>query len=149
MPEVPGIKGARLAIPSAEVLTLCVILLSRREYGRPAAARMLPYYAAPEENLQSEAGFSKDIMRTLIRTYAEKGSFGTDTYWGGKGLVQMALNMTFARQCGDEELYQKSRYALRSAFEDWLTYTPGFRSIRPDPNLEESYNRRYIIPFRI
>ena len=86
---------------------------------------MMPYYAAPSEDAENADGFRKEVMETLMRSYAEGGGFGADTYWGGKGLVQMALNMTFAKECGNEELYLTSRKKLRDAFENWLTYTPG------------------------
>lgn len=82
---------------------------------------MLPAYAAPVEG----EGFSRDVLDKLMSDYAAKGSFGGDTYWGGKGLVQMALNMSFARQSGNREVYMESRKRLREALVDWLTYTPG------------------------
>lgn len=82
---------------------------------------MLPAYAAPVEG----EGFSRDVLDKLMSDYAAKGSFGGDTYWGGKGLVQMALNMSFARQSGNREVYLESRKRLREALVDWLTYTPG------------------------
>lgn len=84
---------------------------------------MLPYYAAPSEAY--DAGYNHATMRSLMAKYASEGSFGSDTYWGGKGLTQMALNMTFARQTGETEIYEQSKARLRSALEDWLTYTPG------------------------
>ena len=87
---------------------------------------MLPTYAAPkvpEEN--SENPFREDVLRKLMSDYAAKGSFGADTYWGGKGLLQMALNMSFAKESGETEIYEASRKALREALADWLTYTPG------------------------
>lgn len=86
---------------------------------------MMPYYAYPEENPSSESGFSHEVLQTLMKDYAERGGFGADTYWGGKGLVQMALNMTFAKMSGDEEIYNQSRARLKDAFVNWLTYTPG------------------------
>ena len=86
---------------------------------------MLPYYAAPEENLTSASGFRPEIMKMLTDNYAAKGTFGADTYWGGKGLVQMALNMTFAKSTGNIEAYQSSKDKLKETFVNWLTYTPG------------------------
>ncbi len=86
---------------------------------------MLPYYANPAEGDSETNGFSREILDELMREYADKGSFGTDTYWGGKGLVQMALNMTFAAQSGNDELYKQSKTRLREILENWLTYTPG------------------------
>lgn len=82
---------------------------------------MLPYYAAPE----AHEGYDPELMRELIGEYAAGGSFGDDTYWGGKGLTQMALNMTFAKQTGHDDLYDLSKSKLKAALVDWLTYTPG------------------------
>lgn len=86
---------------------------------------MMPAYAAPQESPGSNNGFSLEVMKSLMREYAESGSFGADTYWGGKGLVQMALNMIFAKETDEKELYRQSKAKLRSAFENWLNYTPG------------------------
>ncbi|MBD5234363.1 MAG: hypothetical protein HDS65_09340 [Bacteroidales bacterium] len=86
---------------------------------------MLPAYPAPAEGNTAVDGFDSEIMRSLMSSYASAGSFGGDTYWGGKGLVQMALNMSFAKETGDTEIYETSRRRLREAFENWLTYTPG------------------------
>ncbi len=83
---------------------------------------MLPYYAAPSAD---SPRYSSAIMDELMHTYAEGGSFGGDTYWGGKGLVQMAMNMTFAKTTGNEAEYKTSLSRLRSALVDWLTYRPG------------------------
>lgn len=81
---------------------------------------ILPHYAAP-----ANAGFNPAILSDLTTRYASGGTFGADTYWGGKGLVQMALNMTFALEAGDNATFETSRAKLRAALEDWLTYTPG------------------------
>lgn len=81
---------------------------------------MLPYYALP-----TDAGYNADIMRELLANYAAGGSFGADTYWGGKGLTQMALYMTFAREMGETELFRQCRDRLKAALVNWLTWTPG------------------------
>lgn len=81
---------------------------------------MLPFYAMPEDE-----GFDKERMLWMLNQYATQGGFGSDTYWGGKGLTQMALNMMFAREMGDEELFETCRSRLRSTLENWYTYTPG------------------------
>lgn len=86
---------------------------------------MLPTYAAPAAGDVTENGFDPEILEDLTADYAAEGSFGGDTYWGGKGLTQMALNMTFAKEAGLTAIYDTSRRRLREAFEDWLTYTPG------------------------
>ena len=88
-------------------------------------AGMLPYYAAPRGNDCDANPYDPAVMRSLIESYADGGSFGSDTYWGGKGLTQMALNMTFAKQTGHDDLYERSRAKLRNVLVDWLTYTPG------------------------
>ena len=61
----------------------------------------------------------------MLQRYADTGTFGDDTYWGGKGLTQMALYMTFAREMGKTELFRQCRDRLKEALVDWLTYTPG------------------------
>lgn len=86
---------------------------------------MLPWYAAPSADDSAEHPFRPEVLDRLMADYAAKGSFGGDTYWGGKGLTQMALNMTFARQSGNTEVYEESKRRLREAMTDWLTYTPG------------------------
>lgn len=83
---------------------------------------MLPYFPAPDTNLQ---GYDPERMRSMIADYAQKGSFGADTYWGGKGLTQMAHYMTFAYQIGDNELFEKTKSRLKDALVNWFTYTPG------------------------
>lgn len=85
-----------------------------------AFSGMLPYYAMP-----TDQGFDRSIMRQLLADYAAAGSFGGDTYWGGKGLTQMALYMTFAREMGETELFRQCRDRLKRALVDWLTWTPG------------------------
>lgn len=98
---------------------------------------MLPAYAAPKADDSEKNGFDQAIMDRLMETYAKNGTFGGDTYWGGKGLTQMALNMSFARQTGNTELYELSKSRLREALENWLTYTPG------EENYYLSYFRRW------
>ncbi len=85
----------------------------------------LPWYAAPKEMADLANPYNRERMRQMISDYATKGSFGADTYWGGKGLTQMALYMTFAKEMGEEELFEQCRSRLRESLEDWLTYTPG------------------------
>ena len=82
----------------------------------------LPFFPAPKEDL---TGYSKDRMTSLAADYAAKGSFGADTYWGGKGLTQMMHYMTAALQLGDTATYRLAKNRLKSALIDWLTYTPG------------------------
>lgn len=86
---------------------------------------MLPTYGAPQEGNAPANAFRSEVLETLMADYASRGSFGGDTYWGGKGLVQMAMNMSFAKESGSTAVYEESKRRLREAFEDWLDYTPG------------------------
>lgn len=89
---------------------------------------VLPWFAAPKEMPDLGNPYNRERMRQMIADYAQKGAFGADTYWGGKGLTQMALYMTFAREMGEAALFEQCRSRLREALEDWLTYTPGEKS---------------------
>ena len=86
---------------------------------------MLPYWAVPELGDSEKNPYDEDKMMQMLSTYADKGSFGTDTYWGGKGLTQMALYMMMAREMGKKELFDQCRKRLKDAMVNWLTYTPG------------------------
>lgn len=86
---------------------------------------ILPWFACPEEDSTLSHPYQRERMVSMIADYAAKGTFGADTYWGGKGLIQMALNMTFALEMGEDALFEQCRSRLREAMEDWLTYTPG------------------------
>lgn len=85
---------------------------------------MLPWYAVPDDT-EGEHAFDTERMLDMIRQYASTGTFGNDTYWGGKGLTQMALNMSFAREMGDENLFRQCHDRLKETLVNWLTYTPG------------------------
>lgn len=85
---------------------------------------MLPWYAVPND-LTGDHAYDKAKMMEMLETYAQKGEFGGDTYWGGKGLTQMALYMTFAREMGEEELFKQCHDRLKEALVNWMTYTPG------------------------
>ena len=86
---------------------------------------MLPYYAVPAAGDSDEHPYNEDMMMEMLASYAANGSFGADTYWGGKGLTQMALYMMFAREMGNAELFRQCRDKLKAALVNWLTYTPG------------------------
>ena len=86
---------------------------------------MLPYYPVPNENNDPDHPYQESMMLEMLQRYANTGDFGSDTYWGGKGLTQMALNMMFAREMGQKELFEQCRDKLKAAFVNWLTYTPG------------------------
>jgi len=82
----------------------------------------LPYFPAP---MDWKDDFSATRMTELNADYAKRGSFGGDTYWGGKGLTQMAHYMTFALQMGDTATFRMAKQRLKEVLIDWYTYTPG------------------------
>ena len=86
---------------------------------------MLPYWAEPQAGDSKNNPYDEERMTRMIEDYATKGSFGSDTYWGGKGLTQMALYMMMAREMGNKELFEKCRKRLKDTMGNWLTYTPG------------------------
>lgn len=83
---------------------------------------MLPFFPAPRE---WKEGFSAARMQQLNSDYAARGTFGGDTYWGGKGLTQMMHYMTFALQMGDTATFRLAKQRLKENLIDWYTYTPG------------------------
>ncbi len=97
---------------------------------------MLPWYAMPND-LTGDHAYDVAKMKTMLEEYAQKGTFGGDTYWGGKGLTQMALYMSFAREMGEEELFRQCHDRLKEALVNWLTYTPG------EDNFFFAYDQRY------
>ncbi|MDR2824839.1 MAG: hypothetical protein LBB41_06550, partial [Prevotellaceae bacterium] len=86
---------------------------------------ILPYFAAPQELIDLQNPYNRARMVEMIAQYANQGTFGADTYWGGKGLTQMALYMTFARELGETVLFEKCKNRLKETLVNWLTYTPG------------------------
>lgn len=110
---------------------------------------ILPWYPVPHDFEGTDANtghtglgnvanaFDSEKMLTMLTNYAQKGEFGSDTYWGGKGLTQMALNMAFAREMNNEELFNTCHNRLKEALVNWLTYTPG------EDNFFFAYDSRY------
>ena len=86
---------------------------------------MLPYWAVPSDFDRTNHPYDEQKMLSMLTDYASKGTFGSDTYWGGKGLTQMALYMMMAREMGQKELFEQCRNRLKEVMVNWLTYTPG------------------------
>ena len=82
----------------------------------------LPFFPKP---MEWKEDFSASRMAELNADYAKRGTFGGDTYWGGKGLTQMAHYMTFALQMGDTATFRMAKQRLKDILIDWYTYTPG------------------------
>lgn len=82
----------------------------------------LPFFPAP---MKWNEEFSAVRMAELNADYAKRGTFGGDTYWGGKGLTQMTHYMTFALQMGDTATFRMAKQRLKDVLADWYTWTPG------------------------
>ena len=82
----------------------------------------LPFFPAP---MAWKEDFSASRMAELNADYAKRGTFGGDTYWGGKGLTQMAHYMTFALQMGDTATFRMAKQRLKEVLVNWYTFTPG------------------------
>jgi endoglucanase Acf2 len=82
-----------------------------------------PIGATPEAI--GDSPYSETVMRKYLHDYAAKTTYGGDTYWGGKDVLQLAEYMTIARQIGDTEDARKLQDTLETALTDWYTYTDG------------------------
>ncbi len=89
---------------------------------------ILPFFAKPLPNETLTNPYQRMRMKQMIADYANNGNFGGDTYWGGKGLIQMAMYMSFAHEMGETELFEKCKTRLKDVLVNWLTYTPGENS---------------------
>jgi endoglucanase Acf2 len=86
---------------------------------------ILPNLPAPKTLASGANPYLPDRMKTMIDNYAAKGSYGGDTYWGGKDLVYMGQYMMMANETGNTTAFNQLKTNLRTALEDWYTYTPG------------------------
>jgi endoglucanase Acf2 len=82
---------------------------------------ILPNFPAPKA-----AGYDAGRVKTLLAQHFTdpKKNLGSDTYWGGKELQRYAQAAFLAAQAKDPSL-EAITGKLRSALENWLTYTPG------------------------
>jgi endoglucanase Acf2 len=64
-------------------------------------------------------------MQNFVDRYAAVDTYGGDTYWGGKDLIQFADYMLMAKQIGSSLSYETLKSSLRVALSDWFSYTPG------------------------
>jgi len=63
-------------------------------------------------------------MHSYVQQYATRTTYGDDTYWGGKSLIQLGQYMLIAKEIGDPA-YATLHDTLKTALTDWYTYTPG------------------------
>ncbi|WP_155856069.1 discoidin domain-containing protein [Cellulomonas sp. URHD0024] len=64
-------------------------------------------------------------VKKYVADYSKKTTYGGDTYWGGKDVLQLAQYMAMAKQVGATDSYNALKATLKTALDDWFTYTPG------------------------
>ena len=82
-----------------------------------------PVGGTPEPT--GDSPYREEVVREYLADYAAKTTYGGDTYWGGKDLLQLAEYMTIADQVGDTASADRMEATLETALTDWYTYTGG------------------------
>jgi len=85
---------------------------------------VLPSYNSPYSNSADANPYNANVMFNLLTDYSSKTTYGGDTYWGGKDLVNFAKYTLFAKETG-HQAYEAMKTKTRNALINWLTYTPG------------------------
>jgi endoglucanase Acf2 len=85
----------------------------------------IPLIDGTPQELGLPSDYSPDLMKQYVDSYAQKTTYGGDTYWGGKDLQQLGDYMMIAKQIGDTTAEAKLESSLRTALTDWYTYTAG------------------------
>jgi endoglucanase Acf2 len=86
---------------------------------------ILPSFNSPYKNSADESPYSSDVMYQLLTNFAAaKTSYGADTYWGGKDLVNLAKYTLMAKELNHQS-YETLKARTKAALVDWLTYTQG------------------------
>ncbi|MFL9844476.1 glycosyl hydrolase [Flavobacterium rhizosphaerae] len=85
---------------------------------------ILPNYNAPYSNSDDAHPYDATTMFNLISDYSSKQTYGGDTYWGGKDLVNFAKYTLMAKELG-HQAYPAMKGKTKNALINWLTYTPG------------------------
>ena len=86
---------------------------------------ILPAYPVPDDLSGVSNPYRPDVMKQIINNYTPKSGYGTETYWGGKDLLNYAKYMQLAAQTGNTEAFNIFKKKLKDALTDWYTYTPG------------------------
>lgn len=92
---------------------------------RYAFTGLSPIGAQPVAEEGENAPYDSAVMRQYVRDYAAKTTYGGDTYWGGKDLLQLGEYMLIARQIGETDAAATLQSTLETALTDWYTYTEG------------------------
>lgn len=86
---------------------------------------ILPSFNAPYLNENDNHGYSADKQYELVSKFASKRkTYGGDTYWGGKDLVNIAKYALMAKELNHQS-YQDLKALSKKSLIDWLTYTEG------------------------
>jgi endoglucanase Acf2 len=85
---------------------------------------VLPSYNAPYLNSEDENPYDVNVLFNLVSDYSAKTTYGGDTYWGGKDLVNFAKYTLFAKELG-HQAYPAMKEKTKNALINWLTYVPG------------------------
>lgn len=86
---------------------------------------ILPSFTAPYKNTADASPYNANVLYQLITEFASaKTSYGADTYWGGKDLVNLAKYTLMAKELNHQS-YEKLKAKTKEALVDWLTYTAG------------------------
>ncbi|WP_115717163.1 glycosyl hydrolase [Gallaecimonas mangrovi] len=84
---------------------------------------LLPNFTPPYAGADANP-YDSTEMYNLITQFAKQASDGSDTYWGGKDLVNLAKYTLMAKQL-NHQAYSALAAKTKAALVDWLTYTPG------------------------
>lgn len=84
---------------------------------------LLPNFPAPQTG-DDVTPYDPAEMNHLITRFADNATYGDDTYFGGKDLVNLAKYTLMAKQL-QHPAYAQLAAKTQAALTDWLTYTPG------------------------
>jgi endoglucanase Acf2 len=85
---------------------------------------IIPSYNAPFRNAADAHPYEAKRLFDLVTAYAANPDDGSDTYYGGKNLVQHMKFALLAKEL-NHQAYPALLAKARAALVDWLTYTPG------------------------
>lgn len=79
----------------------------------------------PEPTVQDIPNpYLPDRMSTMINSFSTVTSYGDDTYWGGKNLLNFSKYALMAKEIENPN-FETIKSNAKNAIIDWLTYTPG------------------------
>ncbi|WP_194767850.1 glycosyl hydrolase [Tamlana sp. I1] len=86
---------------------------------------ILPSFTSPYKNENDASPYNANAQYELISKFAsQRKTYGNDTYWGGKDLVNIAKYALMAKEL-DHQAYEEIKALAKASLVDWLTYTNG------------------------